>query len=1163
MSPYRTEYTEGEKIDFLQVMAGSAEGLQCEIAWYYNTQASTQGAVLLDAENYHVGISTGFSVDAVGHIARCKAYSCSYNEHLSVGIHYFYCVITVGDENNNASTTSQFVKITVFPRDALEGFEGKGTAEEPYLLKTVEDLERIRSYVESGNSLSGAIFKFDNDISLPIDWVPIGLESPELLAFGGIIDGNGKTLTVAKGGKPLLNYARDAIVKNLKIYGEEINGAGLLDRAAIDYGADGVYQPTDPDIITLENVTLLGGSKTAGSGLVNGGYTSGINNIFIKDCHIEKDVVVGYNKDHSNIGSFVGTLNGRIENSISYATVYGINNVGGLAGVKGQSMGICEVINSAFLGSVEASGGLVGGILGAGYIASSAPNVPPVTVRNCYVVADITGNSASTDGVNYNGSGIGGIVGSEAGLESTWNEAYISDNYFYGTITDTNPDAVARYAHIGGILGEVGSYNPSLQHYENNYYLSNGSYGGLGYLRNANPDWNPEEESFIPKDAEAFADCTVTALLNQGAYKNWIQGEDGFPIHTDAVIPLELTISGDYDPDYYIGDTLDMSEAVFTITYSDGTKETVDWTDVEFSGFDMSAQGVYTVTATWGPLSAKFEIRVLLNNPDAITVSFVLYGDAAHGDNGEIHTLDESNLTVWIARADYEINENTTVLDVFVAAAEKAGLTWVNDKGNYISSITNGDITLEEFTNGPNSGWMYTLNGVHPKNSIVQQFLTDGDCILFHYTDDYEVETGMTDVAIRNMEMDTRTLTVKAGETAELSVSFEPELLNGNVRIDWTSADTGIATVKNGVVTGLSEGETTITAEARDAGFHVTATVTVTPGDDVVQVESVTVSPETLTLTVGETETLTATVLPDNATSKDVQWSSSDESIATVSSKGVVTAVKAGTAAITATAGGKSATVTITVEAEEIAVTGVTLNKTSVSVAEEETVTLKATVSPSNATNKTVTWSSSDEDVATVKDGVVIGISAGTATITAQVGTYSATCEVTVTAADKTVKNLNIVDDENADNFANVTSFVETAVDGEGNKTKTAALTVDSTRINDEGEVEDIPCMVIVKNPDGSYERLKAKANPDGSYTFVKENYSEDMEFFVAVMGDTNLDGKLSIADMLLARAAMLGKVSLDDLAFMVSDLDGVNGLTIADILKARAYSLNMTTLDW
>ena len=161
------------------------------------------------------------------------------------------------------------------------------------------------------------------------------------------------------------------------------------------------------------------------------------------------------------------------------------------------------------------------------------------------------------------------------------------------------------------------------------------------------------------------------------------------------------------------------------------------------------------------------------------------------------------------------------------------------------------------------------------------------------------------------------------------------------------------------------------------------------------------------------------------------------------------------------------------------------------------------------------------------------------------------------------MKNLNIVDDENADNFANVTSSVETTVDGEGNKTKTAALTVDSTRINDEGEVEDIPCMVIVKNPDGSYERLEAKANTDGSYTFVKENYSEDMEFFVAVMGDTNLDGKLSIADMLLARAAMLGKVSLDDLAFMVSDLDGVNGLTIADILKARAYSLNMTTLDW
>ena len=169
-----------------------------------------------------------------------------------------------------------------------------------------------------------------------------------------------------------------------------------------------------------------------------------------------------------------------------------------------------------------------------------------------------------------------------------------------------------------------------------------------------------------------------------------------------------------------------------------------------------------------------------------------------------------------------------------------------------------------------------------------------------------------------------------------------------------------------------------------------------------VSVTGVTLNKSSATLTEGDTLTLTATVAPTNATNKNVTWKSSDTTVATVSN-GVVTAKKAGTATITvATAdGNKTATCTVTVKAKTISVTGVTLNKTSATLTEGDTLTLTATVAPTNATNKNVTWKSSDTTVATVSNGVVTAKKAGTATITVMTadGSKTATCTVTVKAA--------------------------------------------------------------------------------------------------------------------------------------------------------------------
>lgn len=162
-----------------------------------------------------------------------------------------------------------------------------------------------------------------------------------------------------------------------------------------------------------------------------------------------------------------------------------------------------------------------------------------------------------------------------------------------------------------------------------------------------------------------------------------------------------------------------------------------------------------------------------------------------------------------------------------------------------------------------------------------------------------------------------------------------------------------------------------------------------------VPVTEITLSHSEATLQAGNTLTLTANVVPHYATDKTVVWTTSDANIAIVV-KGVVTAIAPGTAIITARADDKEATCIITVEQRTIPVSGIYLDQTKATVTEGETLTLTATVTPADATDKTITWSTSDPSVATVANGVVTAITPGTATITARAGNKEATCVITV-----------------------------------------------------------------------------------------------------------------------------------------------------------------------
>lgn len=165
-----------------------------------------------------------------------------------------------------------------------------------------------------------------------------------------------------------------------------------------------------------------------------------------------------------------------------------------------------------------------------------------------------------------------------------------------------------------------------------------------------------------------------------------------------------------------------------------------------------------------------------------------------------------------------------------------------------------------------------------------------------------------------------------------------------------------------------------------------------------VSVSSVSVSPTSMELTVGQSQAINASVSPATATNKDISWTSSNSSVATVSG-GKVTAVAPGSATITASAeGGKSASCQVTVKAKAVPVESVSLDKTTLEVEINSTGKLTATVLPADATNKEVTWESSDPAVATVSGGTVKAVTEGTCTVSVKTmdGGHTATCTVTV-----------------------------------------------------------------------------------------------------------------------------------------------------------------------
>lgn len=847
-------------------------------------------------------------------------------------------------------------------------FEGSGSEAAPYLIETAQDLCVAAQLINAGEeaySDNKCYLQTANiDLSVYEIWTPIGWDE----TFVGTYDGDGYTISNiniefldAYYPKAGLFGDVEGTIKNVNMAGGNIHVTGTM---SIYVGSIAGY---------LENSTLQNCSSsasiTASGNSGNGSGVGGIagwayQDVTISDCNYSGNIASG--GDSSRTGGIVGYMSYAVhinncENSGDIQVQEETGIAGGIAGYSyisstelhsissSRNTGDINVLNSTSLLKI---GGIIGEATyvditdceNLGKITIVSPDdicfeggiagySRSVSITDCANRADIIIENASS--LVYSGGIVGGVLSGDAQIA-------ISQSYNTGDISIISPTS---WVCSGGIAGDNSTGSISECYNTGNLRVETpGSDSYIGGILGRGTG-----TSYTMSITDCFNAGNLSSQNNGSAKVGGIIGYGTSTNKTYANCYNVGQINADTCYGGIAGDVSGTNDTVFSNCYYADTCNTGIGSEVgsvtsktltelkqqaTFSGFGFAD--------TW-EIVEGFRYPILQDVPYIYTSGISI---------DEILGLD--------------VGTSQVLMPVISPAnASNKNVTWSSSNETVATISADGNVTL-----------------LSDGTAIITITTVDGE-----FTDTCEVKTRVpvTDVALSDSSL---TLTHHDSQTLTSTVlpndATYPE-------VTWESSDNTVATVdQNGLVEAVGVGSATITATAEE--ISDTCDVTVEPKN----VTSVMLNHDSLTVTHWDTFTLTATVLPDDATYPEVTWESSDETVATVSDIGLVEAVGVGSATITATADGQSDNCDVTVDAK--LVTGVSLNKSTITVGLSSTGTLTATVSPSNATNLNITWSSDDESVATVVDGVVTGVSVGTATITVETvdGNYTDTCVVTV-----------------------------------------------------------------------------------------------------------------------------------------------------------------------
>jgi len=503
-----------------------------------------------------------------------------------------------------------------------------------------------------------------------------------------------------------------------------------------------------------------------------------------------------------------------------------------------------------------------------------------------------------------------------------------------------------------------------------------------------NPVFNANTTSYAVSVANSVASITVTGTAN---HANATVSGNGAKTLAVGNNPVDITVTAE-----------DGSTKIYTITITRLSN------DATLNNLTVSAG---TLNPVFAANTTSYTVSVA-NSVTSITVS----GTANHtnatvsGNGAKTLVVGDNPVDITVTAEDGSTKTYTVTINR--AASDDATLSnltvsagtlnpvFAASTTSYTVSVAN-DVTSLTVTGTANHS-QATVSGNGAKTLVV------GDNVVSIVVTAEDGTTNTYTVTVVRAASDDATLSSLTISSGTLSPAFEANATNYavNVTTSVTSIDvTGTATHANATVSGngtktlivgVNVVSLVVTAEDGTTTKTYTVTIAVTQA-----VTGINLNTTATILSVNGTEQLSATITPANADNQNVIWSSSNPAVATVNNSGLVTGVSVGSATITATTedGGKTATCAVTVQEGTISVTGISLDKSASVLSVNGAEQLTATVAPANATNKSVSWSSSNTAVATVSNtGLVTGVSVGSATVTVTTvdGNHVAICEITV-----------------------------------------------------------------------------------------------------------------------------------------------------------------------